>query len=416
MLGRVGVTTTAPMSNVIHVIEIWGQSNAQGYGTDNTVLANNGCSRTLPVTTVLYNSNASGLLSGNKDAWKQFGTDSGYGPEEAFVCKWIQNYPAGTQFAVLKQVVGGSSITQWEPPNGTLWPLVTDQIQKAMNRLAAAGYSPVWDGFVTFQGENGAASTFQYLAPSQPEYADHFRNFMAGVRSFVGIPTLPFFVGRIPVDRLTAPNILVPAMTFSGTPYTNGAWDGSATFVATKAVTGVSIGDWVGVRQTTGGYGIYPAGYYFYTAPVSSISGNTVMLDTTRAVGAPPPAATSNITLADANNYYTQYPYVYGATLYRASDQGGPVQFATLPWGQTVGRAPKWAPVARYWWDGTNVIDQDARGDAYSIAFSTDGLTTNTNQPSGQPQWWYHTDSAGYVQMGITASSGGWAFLKFLGY
>ncbi len=404
-----GINTGVPKAkatgiNYIGVIA-WGQSNEQGYGKDITPLTQYGYTPTLPFPQFVYNVNVTGLASGNKDAWVKFGTGTGYGPEVSFMNEFMKNYPDGTNFAVLKQTVGGSGIKEWLPAQNKYWPLLQTQVQQANARAAAAGDTITWTVMQTAHGENGWATTYPYLHPeAAPEYSDDFRTFLAAVRGLVGNPNLPVVEARIATDRMTASNVLVPVMQFAGYSNTNASWDGTSVFTTTTTPTNVTPGDWATVA-------VDGASFYFYTAPVVSVSGNTITLDTTMAVGTPPTASATGrtIKICKASNSWA-YPNVLGAAIYRASVQGGPVQYRTLPNNVTVGRTPYHAPVARYWWNGydswqNGTLQDMANGaDPLITAVNSDGLTVNQNQPAGQPQYWYHTDSAGYVYMGRQAA------------
>lgn len=201
----------------------WAQTTANGWEGQPTASADSGVQYphpTLANSPSLYVENNTGLASGISDGWGSydgcnpaFGTHPGeqgsYGPELAFLARWRADHP-GEGVACIKCVLGGSSLADWLPPNGSMWAILQTMIAQAKARLASTPY--VWSGLLWMQGESGASTAYPYLHPMPgQEYSDQLRVFLAAVRSLTS-PSLPVALGRIG-DQMLHDDVILPLVT-----------------------------------------------------------------------------------------------------------------------------------------------------------------------------------------------------------
>jgi hypothetical protein len=128
-----------------------------------------------------------------------YAEEGSFGPELAFLWKYHLAHPAD-KIAVYKYAVGGTSMLEWSPPNGSMWTGFSTWLDKAKARLdaAAANGAPYeWAGMLWMHGESGASTVYPYLYPTAgQEYSDQCRAFFAAVRNRTS-QALPIVLGRI---------------------------------------------------------------------------------------------------------------------------------------------------------------------------------------------------------------------------
>lgn len=100
------------------------------------------------------------------------------------------------EIAIVKVAAGGTHLGgDWNPdsPSGfRMYPLLIDTVRAAMTDLEQAGFEPRLKGFFWHQGENDMFEE-EYLKA----YGRHLTNFMKRVRTDLGAPGLPFYVGEL---------------------------------------------------------------------------------------------------------------------------------------------------------------------------------------------------------------------------
>lgn len=213
---------------MVKVFIFAGQSNAQGYGNRAQLAPVPGWAQnpqngweghptrsadtdveyphpTLANAPSRYNSNNTGLMSGVIDGWgpydgarpttpTTYSEEGSYGPELAFLAKYRAEH-LEDELAVVKCVLGGSSLAEWLPPSSTMWPILSAHLTQAAARLDAEEVAWEWAGFVWMQGESGCSTVWPYLNDPQL-YSTQLWTFLAAVRDLTE-PALPVVIGRI---------------------------------------------------------------------------------------------------------------------------------------------------------------------------------------------------------------------------
>lgn len=204
----------------LNPVPSWAQVPAAGWTGAPTVSSDSGIQYqhpTLANSPSKYNENSTGLMAGVYDAWGSYDGESpkyssgaiseigSYGPELSFLAKYRADHP-GEQIAVIKVVLGGSSIVEWLP-GSNMWNILKAHIDQAKGRFAGAGVTSEWAGFIWMQGESGAGSVWPYLYPTAgQEYKDQLRAFLVAVRGETSTQ-MPVAIGRIG-NHMLAANII----------------------------------------------------------------------------------------------------------------------------------------------------------------------------------------------------------------
>jgi len=213
----------------LYPVPVWAQTASNGWTGAPTVSFDSGIQYahpTLANSPSLYTENNGGILQYVYDAWGNYdgnswyaadpyhpsprlAESSGYGPELSFLAKYRAANPSD-EIAVVKCVLGGSSITDWLPGGGmdSVWKLMVDQ---SIARLNAAGKTFEWAGFFWHQGENGCSSVYSYLNPTPPTFTDKTRSFFASVRDRTS-SSLKIGVYRLG-NHMLLDNIILPQAT-----------------------------------------------------------------------------------------------------------------------------------------------------------------------------------------------------------
>ncbi|HED54353.1 MAG TPA: hypothetical protein ENJ00_09175 [Phycisphaerales bacterium] len=121
-----------------------------------------------------------------------------FGPELSFGQELIDLYP-NDQVLIVKYAVGGTNLyADWTTPTnefpdgGPMWQQLLVTFDDMFNALNAAGYPYTIEAFIWMQGESDGDKRFRANA-----YETKLTNFIAGVRSELGEPQLPFILGRV---------------------------------------------------------------------------------------------------------------------------------------------------------------------------------------------------------------------------
>jgi hypothetical protein len=121
-----------------------------------------------------------------------------YGPELGFGNVLESLYP-DDQILVVKYAVGGTTLyVDWTTPTGEfpnggpMWNQLLTTIDDVFLELGTHNYPYSIEAFVWMQGESDADRNYQGNA-----YNSKLTNFIAGVRSELGEPELPFIIARI---------------------------------------------------------------------------------------------------------------------------------------------------------------------------------------------------------------------------
>jgi len=205
----------------LNPVPSWAQTTANGWTGAPTVSSDSGFQYQHPTAAnapSLYNENSTGLTAGVYDSWGTYdgqspkystgaiGEIGSYGPELSFLAKYRAANPT-EQIAVLKVVLGGSSIVEWLPTTANMWVILKAHLDQAKARFAAASITPTWAGLVWMHGESGAASVWPYLNPTAgQEYKDQLRTLLAAIRAQTSA-SLPVAIGRIG-NHMLLPNII----------------------------------------------------------------------------------------------------------------------------------------------------------------------------------------------------------------
>lgn len=241
-LAIVGGLSIALRADSVPVFIFAGQSNAQGYGnriqlapvptwaqtsgngwTGAPVVSSDSAIQyphpTLANSPMLYTSNPTGLLSSVLNAWCFYegsnsssgcGDESSFGPELSFLRIWQDAHP-GSPVAVIKVVLGGSSIGDWLP-SGSMDPVWRLMVQQGKDRITAAGLTYYFAGLLWMQGESGASNVYAFQHPNVgAEYSDQLRTFLSGVRAATDT-AMPVVIGRIG-NHMLADVIILPQVT-----------------------------------------------------------------------------------------------------------------------------------------------------------------------------------------------------------
>lgn len=120
------------------------------------------------------------------------GKDICFGPEITFGQKMVADNPSA-HYAFIKFAVGGTSLaTDWNPATpGPVYNNFKATVDKGLQALTDAGYTPQIIGMLWLQGENDGLST-SYAAA----YKQNLLNLIANVRGTYGA-NLPFIIGGI---------------------------------------------------------------------------------------------------------------------------------------------------------------------------------------------------------------------------
>jgi len=190
----------ADIDNIIDVLVIGGQSNAEGVG-------NSGTSITVPVGKV-FQSLAGTITAGNDpfgvgipggqagtgSAWPAFGATY-YAATGRKICLVPASYGGTYQVAAAAENAGAGT-NHWDI-GGTLAPRLITYLNQAISGLLALGYIPRVMGILWCQGENDA-SGIQGDWESQETYQTALQNMIAYYRSAtIGgttYPQLPFYI------------------------------------------------------------------------------------------------------------------------------------------------------------------------------------------------------------------------------
>jgi hypothetical protein len=188
------VSSTA-YSAPIQVFLMAGQSNMSG----NANAVNLPIDLQSPLPAVRYNyhiGNPTTVSTGWEDLspWVR---NSAYGPEMGFGHRLNSDVP--DPVALLKHAHGGTSLERdWNPaapPEGSqLYPLFINHVTNALPLLGTAGVDYEVAGMFWQQGEAD-----QNISRA-PFYEDNLNNFIASVRSDLGLPDLRFYIGALHED------------------------------------------------------------------------------------------------------------------------------------------------------------------------------------------------------------------------
>lgn len=232
--------------NQLDPVPAWAQNAANGWTGAPTVSSDTQIQYERPSPTVcpfLYIGNDSGLAIDQPTTFGPFlgcnsatasyhaGQASLYGPEMSFMSRWAADNP-GVPAAVLKVVLGGSSIADWLMGDMAWWP---QAISGAVSALTALGHTVEFAGMAWMQGESGAANVYNYLHPTPGQlYIDYVRTFFAQVRAATSA-SMPIVVGRIS-NSMEAPGI-INALVASDPRYTSDQYIAATEFVRAQQVT-----------------------------------------------------------------------------------------------------------------------------------------------------------------------------------
>lgn len=121
-----------------------------------------------------------------------------FGPELGFGRELETLYP-DDQILLVKYAVGGTTLyDDWTTPTGEypdggpMWNQLLQTIDDVFLELGTNNYTYSIEAFVWMQGESDADRNYQGNA-----YNSKLTNFIAGVRTELGEPELPFILGRI---------------------------------------------------------------------------------------------------------------------------------------------------------------------------------------------------------------------------
>lgn len=201
-------------------VPTWAQTAANGWDGAPTRSSDSGIEYphpTLANSPSRYNENNTGLMAGVYNAHGSYdgqspkyssggaiGEVGSYGPE----CSFAQLYRAdrpGVELAIVKCVLGGSSIDDWLPEANKMWPIFVAMIQQMAARVAAEGKTLRWDVMPWHQGENGCSSVYPFLNDPQ-SYSTKLRRFLSLVRE-VTSPDLRVLIDRVG-NHMMAPAII----------------------------------------------------------------------------------------------------------------------------------------------------------------------------------------------------------------
>ena len=196
-------------------VPTWAQTAANGWTGAPTVSSDTGFGYSHPTLaqSVRYANNNStttipvgwGRFVGERQTTAGvFGEMDQYGPEMSFVQRYRADHPTD-QIAVLKIVLGGSSIEDWL--TGAMRPVWEQMIDGA--KTWDTSITLEWAGLIWWQGESGAANAYAYEHPTLgAEYSDKLRTLLSLMRARTSL-TLPVVVARIG-DHMLADNIILP--------------------------------------------------------------------------------------------------------------------------------------------------------------------------------------------------------------
>jgi hypothetical protein len=120
------------------------------------------------------------------------GSSSYFGPEITF-CRDIVDVQPGEDIVFVKYAVSGTSLwNDWQPTYGVQYINFMNTIDNALLSVS----EPEIVGMIWMQGESDAWPSQSTLEHAQ-EYQQNLTNFIQSVRADLGIPDLPFVIGRI---------------------------------------------------------------------------------------------------------------------------------------------------------------------------------------------------------------------------
>lgn len=115
-----------------------------------------------------------------------------FGPELSFGRAMADSDP-DARFAVVKHAVNGTSLAvDWNPAGGAVYGEFLSTLTQAGQRLDSLGLAYEVKGLLWMQGESDAMD--QVMAES---YQQNMNDFIAAVRTVLGVPDLPVVMGRI---------------------------------------------------------------------------------------------------------------------------------------------------------------------------------------------------------------------------
>jgi hypothetical protein len=125
------------------------------------------------------------------------GNSSCFGPEITF-CRDIVDVQPGEDIVFVKYAVGGTNLwNDWRPTDGVQYINFMNAVDNALLSVS----EPEIIGMIWMQGESDAWSLHSTLEHAQ-EYQQNLTNFIQSVRADLGVPDLPFVIGRISQSHL----------------------------------------------------------------------------------------------------------------------------------------------------------------------------------------------------------------------
>ena len=189
------------------------------------------------------------------------------GPELSFARTLKENIKA--PIAVIKVAAGGTHLGgDWNPddPKGfKMYPLMLEEVRKALAALKKKKITYRIEGFMWHQGEND-----MFEEGYMPAYGKNLENFLASWRRELELPELPFFIGELCTKTIWGMDLRPRMYEISVGQRHVTESDPLATYVPTSHV-GVEIGGGVGLHYHYGTLGQLEHGVNYADAYLSSI-------------------------------------------------------------------------------------------------------------------------------------------------
>ncbi len=173
------------------------------------------------------------------------------GPELSFARTVTQATDA--PIAIIKCAAGGTHLGgDWNPDNPSgfeMYPLLLEEVRKAVSLLDQEDLPWRLEGFVWHQGEND-----MFNEDYMNNYGDHLTRFMECVRRDLKAPELPFYIGELCTKTIWGMDLRPRMYAISVGQKEAVARDPLATYIPTSHI-GVEIGGGVGLHYHYGTLG-----------------------------------------------------------------------------------------------------------------------------------------------------------------